>query len=38
MYAYKGTNLAKIIMLELERLNLVLDLASAFGKTNPSAK
>jgi hypothetical protein len=25
-------------MLELERLKLILDTASAFGKTNPSAK
>jgi hypothetical protein len=31
-------NLAKLSMLELERLKLILDSASAFGKTNPSVK
>jgi hypothetical protein len=31
-------NLAKLIMLELEKLKLFLDSASAFRKTNPSAK
>jgi hypothetical protein len=31
-------NLAKLIMLELEKLKLILDSASAFSKPNPSAK
>jgi hypothetical protein len=31
-------NLAKLIMLELEKLKLILDSVSAFGKPNPSAK
>ena len=31
-------NLAKLIMLELEKLKLILDSASAFGQPNPSAK
>jgi hypothetical protein len=31
-------NLDKLIMLELEKLKLILDSASAFGKPNPSAK
>jgi hypothetical protein len=34
----EGENLAKLIMLELEKLKLMLDSASAFGKPNPSAK
>jgi hypothetical protein len=34
----EGANLAKLIMLELEKLKLFLDSSSAFGKTNPSAK
>jgi hypothetical protein len=38
MYAYKGANLAKLMMLELEKLKLILDSASAFGKPNPSSK
>jgi hypothetical protein len=33
----KEQNLVKLIMLELEKLKLFLDLASAFGKPNPSA-
>jgi hypothetical protein len=31
-------NLAKLIMLELEKLKFILDSASALGKPNPSAK
>jgi hypothetical protein len=38
MYAWKGANLAKLNVLELEKLKLFLDSASAFGKPNPSAK
>jgi hypothetical protein len=34
----KEQNLVKLIMLELEKLKLFLDSASAFGKPNPSAK
>jgi hypothetical protein len=34
----EGANLAKIMMLEFERLKLILETASAFGKPNPSAK
>jgi hypothetical protein len=34
----EGANLAKIMMLELEKLKFDLDSASAFGKPNPSAK
>jgi hypothetical protein len=34
----EGANLAKIIVLEIEKLKLFLDSASAFGKPNPSAK
>jgi hypothetical protein len=34
----EGANLAKIMMLEIEKLKLILDSASAFGKPNPSAK
>jgi hypothetical protein len=38
MYALKGANLVKLIMLELEKLKLILDSVSVFGKSNPSAK
>jgi hypothetical protein len=38
MYALKGANLAKLIMLELEKLKLILDLASAFWQTKPLSK
>jgi hypothetical protein len=34
----EGANLAKIMMLELEKLKFDLDSASTFGKPNPSAK
>jgi hypothetical protein len=34
----EGANLAKIMILEIEKLKLILDSASAFGKPNPSAK
>ena len=34
----EGENLAKIMMLEFEKLKFILDSASAFGKPNPSAK
>jgi hypothetical protein len=34
----EGANLAKIMMLEFEKLKLMLETASAFGKPNPSAK
>jgi hypothetical protein len=34
----EGANLVKLMMLELEKLKLILDSASAFGKPNPSAK
>jgi hypothetical protein len=34
----EGANLAKIMMLEIEKLKLILDSASAFRKPNPSAK
>jgi hypothetical protein len=38
MYAYKGANLAKLILLEPETLKLFLDSASSFGKPNHSTK
>ena len=38
MYDLKDANLAKLNMLELEKLKLFLDSASAFGKPNPWAK
>jgi hypothetical protein len=31
-------NLAKLMILELEKLKMILDSASAFGKPNPSTK
>ena len=34
----EGANLAKLNILELEKLKLFLDSASAFGKSSPSAK
>jgi hypothetical protein len=34
----EGANLAKIMMLEIEKLKWILESASAFGKPNPSAK
>jgi hypothetical protein len=34
----EGENVVKILMLEIEKLKLILDTASAFGKLNPSAK
>jgi hypothetical protein len=34
----EGANLAKIMMLELEKLKWILETVSAFGKPNPSAK
>jgi hypothetical protein len=34
----KEQNLVKLIILELEKLKLILDSASAFGKPNHSAK
>jgi hypothetical protein len=34
----EGANLAKIMMLEFEKLKFMLETASAFGKPNPSAK
>jgi hypothetical protein len=34
----EGANLAKLIMLESEKLKWMLDSASAFGKPKPSAK
>ena len=34
----EGANLAKIMMLEIEKLKFDLDSANAFGKPNPSAK
>jgi hypothetical protein len=36
--AAAGVSGAKLMMLELEKLKLILDSASAFGKTNLSAK
>jgi hypothetical protein len=34
----EGANLAKLIMLELDKLKLILDSVSTFGKPNPSVK
>ena len=35
MYALEGANLAKLMILEFEKLKLILDSASAFGKQTP---
>ena len=34
----EGANLANLMMVEFEKLKMILDSASAFGKPNPSAK
>jgi hypothetical protein len=34
----EGANLVKVMIVELEKLKIILDSASAFGKPNPSAK
>jgi hypothetical protein len=38
MYAEKEQTKLKVMILELEKLKLILDSASAFVKPNPSAK